>query len=367
MDYKADVEQSQKRMEAWWHRDIVDRVVVQLAAPRRPAAAAAPPHSEAPDREPPTRADLERYFLDPAVVIPNLKRRLANTWFGGEAFPVMFPVSIQMVAVLANYLGCPLRFVTKDTTWHDPIIDDPNGLPRLSLDPENPVWKASLRLLEAATAESDGYFVGCPDLNGPTEILGLMRGHEEFAMDFHDQPGYIRPALEEITNTWYECWKQTAGIAHRAGGWFFWMGIWSENPAIDLQSDVSCLISKEAFDEHFLPSIERQTRMVARTIYHLDGPGAIRHLDSLLALPRLDAIQWVQGAGGGSVLDYVPLLKRIQAAKKLIYCYSEKSELEELLGQLGPEGLYIVVQDCTSPEEGREILRSVGKWTRLRG
>jgi hypothetical protein len=31
--------------------------------------------------------------------------------------------------------------------------------------------------------------------------------------------------------------------------------------------------------------------MVERTIYHLDGPDAIRHLDALLELPALDGIQ----------------------------------------------------------------------------
>jgi hypothetical protein len=38
------------------------------------------------------------------------------------------------------------------------------------------------------------------------------------------------------------------------------------------------------------------SRHVERTIYHLDGPGALRHLDRLLAIPELDCAQWIQGA-----------------------------------------------------------------------
>ena len=98
----------------------------------------------------------------------------------------------------------------------------------------------------------------------------------------------------------------SSAICHRLGGWFFWMRIWSDRPAVDLQSDVSCLVSRELFDEYFLPFIEQQTAWAERTVYHLDGPGAIRHLDSLLALPRLTAIQWVPGAGAPGALALDP-------------------------------------------------------------
>jgi hypothetical protein len=117
------------------------------------------------------------------------------------------------------------------------------------------------------------------------------------------------------------------------------------------------MISREHFNEYFLPSIEEQTRMVARTIYHLDGPGAIKHMDALLGIPRLTGIQWVQGAGGGSMLDYLPLLKRIQKAGKLVFVSCLKREVERLWQELDPRGLYIVVDDCQSLDEGEEVLR----------
>ena len=36
---------------------------------------------------------------------------------------------------------------------------------------------------------------------------------------------------------------------------------------------------------------------VEHALYHLDGPGAVRHVPLLLRLERLDCIQWIQGAG----------------------------------------------------------------------
>ncbi len=354
--YKEDLEAAKRRVEAWWYGQIVDRAVVQAAAPRPVAGASAP---AAPEGSSWTQEQLRRYFTDPELVVPRLTRRLRLTHFGGESFPVMFPVSIGMVAITANYLGCPMRFLSTETTWHDPVIDDWDRAPTFHYDPQNPLWLASLKLLSAAVEKSDGYFVGCPDLNGPTEVLGLMRDNERLALDFYDYPDRIKPALASINRAWHRYWQECTAITQRTGGYFYWMGFWSERPSIDLQSDFSCMLSVDQFNEYFLPFIEEQTRLAERTMYHLDGPGAIRHTDALLALPRLTGIQWIQGAGGGSVLKYLPLLKKIQHAGKLVSLFCGKREVETVYQELAPEGLFAIVTDCDSPYESQEVVRLV--------
>jgi len=62
-------------------------------------------------------------------------------------------------------------------------------------------------------------------------------------------------------------------------------------------NDFSIMVSKAMYDDVFLPGIRRECQFLDHSIYHLDGPGALRHLDSLLAIPELDALQWVFGAG----------------------------------------------------------------------
>lgn len=354
-EYKGDVKEAQKRMEAWWNRDLVDRPTVAVAAPRDPGRSSN--EEQEPDASGWTQEQYRRYFTDPEEVIPRLKADLRSMYFLGESFPVMFPVSGGMVAIFAHYLGSPVRYVSANTTWHVPIIHDWSTTPALDYNPDNEIWKASRRLLEAAVQESDGYFVGCPDLNGPTEILSLLRDHEKMALDFYDNPDVIKPSVARINQAWLRYWKECMAITARAGGYFTWMRLWSSRPATDLQSDFSCMISQEHFNEYFLPFIEEQTGMVERTIYHLDGPGAIKHVDALLSLPRLTGIQWVQGAGGGSMLDYLPLLKRIQEAKKLVFVSCLKGEVECLWEELDPRGLHVVVEDCRSLDEGEEVLR----------
>lgn len=357
--FKDDIDAAHRRVEAWWSGELIDRAVIQVTAPRSGAR----PY-DGPDTD-----DLHRFFTDPELVLARLRHQLQSTFYGGEAFPVVFPVATRLVAILEKYLGAPNRYLTRDTAWSDPIIDDWAERPRFRLDPANEWFRLSRRLLEGAVewARSEGLacYVGQPDLNGPTEVLAGLRGAQRLALDMYDNPAEIAPALEEINRAWLDAWRQLSAICHRLGGWFFWMGIWSGLPAVDLQSDVSCLLSRDQFDEHFLPFIEQQTRWAERTVYHLDGPGAIRHLDSLLALSRLTAIQWVPGAGALPATRWTDLCRRIQAGGKRLYLSCLPGEVETLLGALRPEGLMLATA-CADEDEARGLLARVAHWSRRR-
>jgi len=351
--YKNDMETARKRVEAWWNRAVLDRAVIQIKAPRD--ASNPTPKLERTD-------DPKAYFTDPEVVMTNLERYLEATYFGGEAFPVVFPVSIRMAAILANYLGSPMELQDANTVWSGHMIEKWEDHLEFKIDPQNEWWKLSRTLLEAGAKRASGYFVGVPDLNGPTEILCRLRGPEKLALDLIDHPDKIMAAMKEINRAWFGAWQELTKITQQTGGYFNWMGIWSDLPSADLQSDSSCLISSSMFNEYFLPFIEEQTNMIDRTIYHLDGPGAVRHLDALLELPKLTAVQWVQGSGEKPTVEWIPLIKRIQAARKLAYIYCEKGEVKTLLKELDPEGL-MMVTTCGSPDEADDLLKSVGHWT----
>jgi hypothetical protein len=341
-----------ERVEAWWHRENSDRPAVQITAPRADAASYKGPFTE----------DLHRHWTDPEFVIPRELHRVESTYYAGEAFPVLFPVSGRIVSILNRFLGAPNRYVNTETTWSEAIIEDWHRRPTLHFDPENEWWRIARRLLQAGreTArqryQETGrrLYLGNPDLNGPTEVLAGLRGRESFAMDLYDNPEAISAALEEVNRAWYDAWKECTEITHELGGYFFWMRIWSELPAVDLQSDVSGLMSQEMFQAYLLPAIEEQTRWVDRTIYHLDGPDAVRHLDAILELEELDAVQWVPGAGAAPAVEWIPLLRKIQAAGKSVYTYCRPDEVAVISGELAPEGLMLVTT-CETEEAAREL------------
>ena len=78
-------------------------------------------------------------------------------------------------------------------------------------------------------------------------------------------------------------------------------------------------------------SLARVVRGKLLQLKVLDGPDAIRHLDSLLSLPKLSGIQWIPGAGSPSVSEWIPLLKRIQKAGKLQHLICQKGEVNQNL------------------------------------
>jgi hypothetical protein len=121
------------------------------------------------------------------------------------------------------------------------------------------------------------------------------------------------------------------------------------------------MISTEMYREFFLEELENEIHYLDYSIYHLDGKGALHHLDMILDIPKLNAIQWVAGAGEGveGVAKWIPLYQKIQSRKKAIIVYCNPEEVELVVRSLRPEGLLISV-NCESEREARELLGLYG-------
>ena len=351
---KHDEDMAKKRMNAWWEGEIIDRPPVIMTAPKQGGV----PYS-GPDTD-----NLDDWWTNPSYVVPRWKHHLENTAWLGEAFPMVTPLWTRMVSITCQYLGAPNRYMDKQTTWSGPVIEDWETRAKLEIKEDNAFWVKTLTLIKEMQKmlkeEDIKAYLGIPDLNGPTEVLSGLRNPEKFAMDFYDCPEMIKPALREVQDAWFYAYETTSRMCHKNGGWFTWMKLWSDIPQVDLQSDVSCLLSKEMFDEYLLPFIREQTERIPRTTYHLDGPDAVRHLDSLLALPELDAVQWIHGAGNGPMLKWTDLLKRIQEAGKNLWILCHPWEIEPLLRELNPEGCLFVTEARTQ-DEGEELLEYMGR------
>lgn len=106
------------------------------------------------------------------------------------------------------------------------------------------------------------------------------------------------------------------------------------------------MISEDDFRNFSIPYLKEQTEKIDYTLYHLDGVDAIRHLDALLELKELNAIQWTPGYGqpqGGDPRWY-ELYKRILAGGKSVMAnWVTLDELEPLLDNVGNQGLHINV------------------------
>ena len=128
-------------------------------------------------------------------------------------------------------------------------------------------------------------------------------------------------------------------------------------------NDFSCMIGKHMFDEYFLPGIAEECAFYERSLYHLDGPGALKHLDSLLEIRELDAVQWVCGFGNEGFARWAHVYRKIQQAGKGIQLMCDLSELPTVFETLRPEGVWFSnISGINDRETAKYAVRRIEKW-----
>jgi hypothetical protein len=80
----------------------------------------------------------------------------------------------------------------------------------------------------------------------------------------------------------------------------------------------------------------------------------------LLLISGLQAIQWVPGAGREAILQWIPLIQRVQQSGKSIAVAVQPGEIDFLLREVRPEGLFISTV-CLSECEARSLLEHLGQ------
>lgn len=350
-EIKEDWEKVKKRYEAWWACELYDRVLVQVTAPREGIIKPIPV-------EP---ASVEAMWTDIDYMIRRVLESVRSTYYGGESLPLLWHSWSVGHALL---LGCEPKF-SWDTVWADPIATG-GEYPELSFWRENPWWKWMRDSTEAAARASEGrYFVMAMWGNHAGDNLALARGTEQLLMDIAINPDWVKSAMKTVSDilieAFEELWRIVSPEVTGLEGSVNYVGCWSPGRTHGFDCDISCMVSPEAFRDLFLPPLVETMRTVDHRVYHLDGPGAIHHLDTLLELPELHGIQWVPGAGGTEgIMQWVPLIKRVQSKGKAIIVYAGSGEVEPLLREVRPEGLCIST-NCGTEADARELLKLVAR------
>ena len=354
--YKEDWGKAKERMEAWWHGEIIDRPTLQVIAPRDK-----PIGKIKQVKQPDT---IQERWTNVEYVLDVAENQFKQTFFGGEAFPAWWPNLGP--DIFAAYLGCPLEF-GESTSWSFPIIDSWDDIPELVLDENNVWWKKTIELMHAGIERSkDKFIVGITDLHPGADGIAALRDPQQLALDVIDNPQAVKETLDVLFDVFVDVYmKQYELFKHVSGGTTTWLTVYAENLRwYPTSSDFCCMISVEMFQDIFLDELIREIRWLDRSLFHLDGPGALHHLDTLLNIPELGGIQWVPGSGEDEhgMLKWLPVLKRIQEAGKLIHINVRAHEVELLLEELSPKGLMMSTY-CHSEEEAKALLKRVERYS----
>ncbi len=315
------------------------------------------------DFPPPESAcGLDQQWLDADYRLRRQLYQLSRTFHGGVAFP-HYDTNVGPGS-LGLFLGARGE-LSPDTVWYEPCITDPETHPPLVLDPANVWYRKHVEIIQRALEYADGrYLVGMPDLIENLDTYAALRGNEETLYDLLERPDTVVRRIGEINQAFYAAFDALEAMIHTpwGGSSFHAFQIWGPGRTAKLQCDFSCMISPPMFDRVVVPALTEQAAWLDYALYHLDGTNAIQHLDSLLAIPAIRAIEWTPQAGrpgGGSSLWY-DLYRRIKAAGKGVQAVGvAPTEVLPLIDAVGPEGLFIMTWVPTE-REARTLLRRAG-------
>ncbi|MHB9130086.1 MAG: uroporphyrinogen decarboxylase/cobalamine-independent methonine synthase family protein [Armatimonadota bacterium] len=351
MKYKPDWPQAKERLTALWEGQPLDRPCITVTAPR-PSAQPWPP-----------TPSPEAQWLDPDYVTQALQAELAGTYWGGEAIP-----SKLLMGGWAVSHGATPQF-SWQTIWHEPIAIDWDAPPTFELNEDDPWLQRYLALYQAvvALAGRDDFLVGRPCLLPANDLLVAIMGNQEFLVSLVDRPEWMRQAILKVAENQATLMKQFAALAAETTDFWYgnaqWMTFWAPEPYMATQSDVSCMLSSDMYDEFVLPEMELLHREFGPLWYHLDGSRAMQHLPRLLSLPYVRVMQFIPEPDmPPNGPDWLDLYRRIQQAGKIVHIQVAPERMEPLVRQLDPRLLCLDTW-CANETEANDLLASAVRWT----
>lgn len=344
---------SEARFEAWWTGGRLDRPPVSLWVEHAHAPAGPRSHHHS----------LHDRWMDVGFQVASALHRLEHNPCYGDTLPSWFPnVGPDLVSTL---FGAELIF-GDNTSWCQHTVHETADWDRFAAtkpDFNNPYWRAIEDMITLAAERFGGRFIiAMPDLHGSFDILSGVRGPENLCLDIYDEPERVRAASLQASRVYVEAFRRLhQRLTSLDQPSTTWCNYLHSGPAYVPSCDFWCLVSREIGQDLIRPTIELEMSPLERSIFHLDGPQALHHLDLVLDLPKLNAVQWVFGAGHGPAQRWLHIYRQIRAAGKAIQVIAEDAEdALTVLEEIGPEGMWITVsQPFADPGHAHDFLDAV--------
>ncbi len=340
LKYKPDFERAQKYWDAFWQHKIIDRPCTVVWAKKEKQAVSAP-----------YIVDMNKDFTE---TFSNFEGYLESHAFLGEAMPGIRP-SFGPDQV-AGFLGAPLKFSEENqTSWSEKSVKDWTDFD-LKINENSKCWQRMHEYHKQAQQFCRGkcllYNI---DMHVNIDGLEALRGAQDLLFDIIDSPDAIKKALSQMRRAFVKIYNSFHSYEQKKLGTTSLLHMYSRGKYNPIQADFICLLSPEMFRDFVLPEIKFEARFLDHCCFHLDGADSLKHLDDILAIPEIDAIQWIPGAGQKPQLEWPEVLHKIQAANKAIILYLAPEQVKEIHGEYDPELLVYEVQ-AESPEQGEELL-----------
>lgn len=346
LEFRPDFPEVAARWESWWKCEAEHPLVVV----RSPKAAS-------------VRWDKAFDLLEhPDEWVEVRRKQIEASHWTGETIPAV-RVDIGPVATAA-FLGVPVSISeTEQTVWQTPVLDRWMDMAKYRFDSANPWFRIVRTLTERTAADAAGRYLVClPDLTGAIDVLSNLRSAERLCLDLYENRGEVIAGAAFVVDAWEQIFAllYEAALGNGAGV-IQWLDAWSDSPYTLPTCDFNFLISRKDFQDVCMPSLREQARRAGRCLFHLDGPGAARHVRTLAEDPYISAIQYTPGAGTPSALDRLDVLRAVQEAGKPVMVFAPPGEAAELAKSLDPKALAIHIDSMMAPDEADALVAGVRK------
>ena len=353
--YKPDFARVRKYMDAYWEREIIDRPVVCVNA--RMDGKHLPP--------------MKRWvYLQNLKSKEDYRRKMEEfdemakaTYYGGESIP--FFNATFGPDQYAAFMGAKIHYASDtETSWVDICLEDITKANLVLDESKGSIYDQYLDFSRYFSEFSKGKFLlAIADLHGNMDCLSALRSPTNLCYDLKDEPEGVLKALEQVLKPYPKILEdlfKTADVTNRGS---IGSPMYCTGKSATIQCDFSCMVSPEDARRFVIPAIEMEASYLEHSLYHFDGKGALGHLDDVLAIPEIDVIQWVPGSGEPRSMEWMDILKRIQAAGKGLWIYDwTAEEIKHFYKELRPEGLAFTL-DVENPDEADEIVEWLAKNT----
>ena len=350
MKYIGNWEEIKTHMRGYWDREVMDRCCVALMV-----------------NDPGFDFDangLQNYFNAERADAAH-RERFAHQAFFGEAIPCLFPYF--STAGTAEYTGCRAER-TPRTVWFYPWMDEEEepDASRISFSHPEAFLRQEEAIAKMVELSRGDYFVTVSDNCGIVDALAAIRGSENLLMDMYTDPGFVEEGVRRLLPIYKKTQERLFDLLkeNNEGSILSWMHLWAPQRLAQMQCDLSVMISKEMYDRFVMPELEELCDFLDYPVYHLDGQEQIRHLDSLLSIKNLRAIQWQNVAGQPGVTTFIPVLQKIQKAGKNLVVSADAQDVVKLLDNLSCRGLQLRIGGVKTVEEANEMMALVTKHSR---
>jgi 5-methyltetrahydrofolate--homocysteine methyltransferase len=327
LEFKQDFEAARADWARFWRAEL-DRPLVAAEVPR--------PGVE-PVRKPPYIAGHDGNFTP---IIDQLLRWAETHEFVGAAIPFWY---LEFAAAhFAILLGAELRYESLEGNgWVVPFVDD-LAEADLRFRPDCFWWEQTVAFAEELKRRCGGRLLICtPTLVANVDALAAVYSNEKLLFDLVDRADVVHRALDqidrahaEIVDAFTELFDvPTWGSINRHGAY-------ARGYTTIPQCDFSAMISADMFRKFVQPALRKEMARLDGVEYHLDGPGALQHLDALCEIDELDLIQWVPGSGWGEEQDWTDLYLRIDTLGKGQYRAGNADSLREWRDRLRTKKLF---------------------------